>query len=510
MGYLRFKRIIDILLSTIGLMVLAPLFVVLILAIKLDSPGPVFFKQKRFGIHKLYFNILKFRTMSIDTPKDTPTHLLENPDQWITRVGKLLRKTSLDELPQIINILLGEMSIVGPRPALWNQLDLINERDKYGANDVPVGLTGWAQINGRDELEIDMKAQLDGEYAKNIGLRMDIKCFIGTILSVLRGDGVVEGGTGIKNSKVDNFTVLMAEFDNTMEISTEVRKILITGENSYIGKSLENWLMRYPHKYKVDTIDMKDGSWKMHDFSVYDVVFHVAGIAHVSTDPKMEELYYKVNRDLTVETAKKAKEDGVKQFIFMSSIIVYGDRSNSKRVIDSSTIPTPSNFYGKSKLQAEEGINCLKSNDFKIVVVRPPMIYGKGSKGNYPRLANLALKIPLFPDFDNERSMLHVDNLCQFIKLMIDNEESGLFFPQNEEYVKTSNLVKLIGEVHKKKIWMTKLFNPALRLMLGIDIVNKVFGNLVYDKSMSVYFKSNYQIRSFRESIELTELENTK
>ena len=199
--YIKIKRIIDLILASLGLIVLSPVFLILIIAIKLDSQGPVFFKQKRVGIHKSHFNILKFRTMRIDTPKDTPTHLLENPDQWITKVGKFLRKTSLDELPQIINIFLGDMSVVGPRPALWNQYDLIAERDKYGANDVPVGLTGWAQINGRDELEIDVKAKLDGDYARNIGLKMDLRCFFGTIFSVLRGEGVVEGGTGAKTAQ---------------------------------------------------------------------------------------------------------------------------------------------------------------------------------------------------------------------------------------------------------------------------------------------------------------------
>ena len=284
-----------------------------------------------------------------------------------------------------------------------------------------------------------------------------------------------------------------------------MKNILITGRNSYIGTSLENWLMREPDKYKVDTVDMKDGSWKEKDFGSYDVVFHVAGIAHVSSNPEMEDLYYKVNRDLTIETAEKAKAEGVKQFIFMSSIIVYGDSSSSKRVIDRNTVPTPSNFYGNSKVQAEEGIKYLETDDFKIVVLRPPMIYGKGSKGNYPRLANMAKKTPVFPDINNERSMLHIDNLCEFIKVMIDHEETGLYFPQNKEYVKTSELVKTIAEVHGKKIWMTKLFNPVLRLMFGIGIVNKVFGNLVYEKSMSDYDKANYRIRDFKESIELTE-----
>lgn len=200
MIYLKIKRVIDFVLSGIGLILLSPVFLLLIIAIKLDSPGPVLFKQKRVGIHKQHFNILKFRTMRIDTPSDMPTHLLENPDQWITKVGKFLRKTSLDELPQIINIVKGEMSIIGPRPALWNQYDLIEAREKYGANDVPVGLTGWAQINGRDELEIDVKARLDGEYVEKIGFPMDVRCFFGTIFSVLRRDGVVEGGIG----RIDN------------------------------------------------------------------------------------------------------------------------------------------------------------------------------------------------------------------------------------------------------------------------------------------------------------------
>ena len=191
--YMKFKRFIDIILSLIGLIVLSPLFAILIIAIKFDTPGPVLFKQKRVGIHKSHFMILKFRTMRIDTPKDTPTHMLENPQQWITKVGAFLRKTSLDELPQIINILKGDMSIIGPRPALWNQYDLIEERDKYGANDVPVGLTGWAQINGRDELPIPEKAKLDGEYVKRFGFVMDTRCFFKTIFSVLTKDGVKEG-----------------------------------------------------------------------------------------------------------------------------------------------------------------------------------------------------------------------------------------------------------------------------------------------------------------------------
>ncbi|OUQ04408.1 lipid carrier--UDP-N-acetylgalactosaminyltransferase [Erysipelatoclostridium sp. An15] len=195
------KRIIDFILSLCGLIILSPVFIILCIWIKLDSKGPILFKQKRIGINKSNFNIYKFRTMYIDTPKDMPTHMLANPDQFITRAGKFLRKTSLDELPQIINILKGEMSIIGPRPALWNQDDLIAERDKYQANNVKPGLTGWAQINGRDELEIPVKARLDGEYVKRISFLFDLKCFFGTITSVLRSDGVVEGGTGELHKK---------------------------------------------------------------------------------------------------------------------------------------------------------------------------------------------------------------------------------------------------------------------------------------------------------------------
>lgn len=191
-----FKRLIDLLLSTVGIVLLALPMLIIALVIKIDDPGPVFFKQKRVGIGKSHFSLLKYRSMKMSTPHDTPTHLLENPDQYITKVGRFLRKSSLDELPQIFNIWTGKMSIIGPRPALWNQDDLIAERDKYGANDVKPGLTGWAQINGRDELEIPVKAKLDGEYVEKMSFLFDCKCFFGTITSVLKSDGVVEGGTG--------------------------------------------------------------------------------------------------------------------------------------------------------------------------------------------------------------------------------------------------------------------------------------------------------------------------
>lgn len=281
-----------------------------------------------------------------------------------------------------------------------------------------------------------------------------------------------------------------------------MKKILITGKNSFVGTSFITWLDQYPEKYTIDSVSLRDDSWRELDFSRYDVVLHVAGIAHVSSSPKMKELYYKVNCDLTIETAKKAKSEGVKQFIFISSIKVYGD---SVTEIDKDTIPNPSDYYGSSKLKAEEGIKPLEDNNFIISIIRPPMIYGKNSKGNYPKLARAAQKLPIFPNIDNQRSMIHIDNLCEFIRLIIDNRESGTFYPQNREYVKTSEMVKIIAEVYGKKIRLTKLFNPLIILTVKkIDVINKMFGNLVYKKDMSNY-KINYQIRELSETIELTE-----
>lgn len=280
------------------------------------------------------------------------------------------------------------------------------------------------------------------------------------------------------------------------------KRILITGKGSYVGTNLIEWLKQWPEQYEVDEISVRGDEWKNKDFSQYNSVLHVAGIAHVSTDPEMEEQYYKVNRDLTIEVAKHAKTYEVKQFIFMSSIIVYGDSSGEKKVIDRNTIPTPSNFYGNSKLQAEEGLKPLESESFKVVIVRPPMIYGKNSKGNYPKLIKAAEVLPIFPDFDNMRSMLHIDNLNEFLRLLIKNEENGLFFPQNKEYVNTSELVRTISEIQEKTIVFTKVFNLPLKLLRSkVGIINKVFGNLVYDKNLSIY-KDHYQLRNLKESVE--------
>lgn len=283
-----------------------------------------------------------------------------------------------------------------------------------------------------------------------------------------------------------------------------MKNILITGANSYIGTSFENYIKRFDG-YSVDTVDMIDGSWRNTDFSKYDVVFHVAGIAHSDTKNPTEETkkkYYAVNTDLTIETAEKAKAEGVKQFIFMSSMIVFGTK---QECITENTIPQPDNFYGNSKLQADIGIHKLESENFKVVSIRPPMIYGKGSKGNYPVLSKFAKITPIFPNIDNKRSMLYIENLCEFIKLMIDNSENGYFYPQNNEYVKTSELVKEIAAAHRKRILLTKLFNPLIMIFIQKNkIVKKVFGNMYYEKSMSKY-KENYSKFCFEKSIERTE-----
>ena len=291
-----------------------------------------------------------------------------------------------------------------------------------------------------------------------------------------------------------------------------MKKILITGANSYIGASFEMYLKEnYPEDYIVDTVDMIDGSWRETSFAGYDSVFHVAGIAHSDGGKISEEkakLYYAVNTDLTIETAKKAKADGVKQFIFMSSAIVYGASApiGKTKMINRDTPVNPENCYGDSKVQAERGILPLNDNNFKVVILRPPMIYGKGSKGNYPLLAKIALKTPIFPYVKNERSMLYIENLCEFVRLMIENEEQGLFWPQNAEYSNTSELVKMIAEAHGKKVHLVKGFGWSLRLMSHVTgLVNKAFGNLTYDMNLSEYTE-NYRVADLKESVKRTEV----
>lgn len=290
-----------------------------------------------------------------------------------------------------------------------------------------------------------------------------------------------------------------------------MKKILITGANSYIGTSFENYIVNnFPDKYSVETVDMLDGTWKNKSFSGYDTVYHVAGIAHSDSGKISEEkskLYYAVNTDLAIETAKKAKEDGVKQFIFMSSAIIYGKSAKigKKKVITRETLPSPANSYGDSKLQAENGILSLCDSEFKVVILRPPMIFGKNCKGNYPTLKKFAKKLPLFPMVNNERSMLYVGNLVEFVRLMIENEENGIFFPQNEEYSNTSKIVYEIAKVNGKKLYLVKGFGWLLKILSHFTgLVNKAFGNLTYDKSISEY-KENYRKYTLQEAIKAIE-----
>ena len=283
-----------------------------------------------------------------------------------------------------------------------------------------------------------------------------------------------------------------------------MKKVLITGANSYIGTSFEKYIAENGVDFEIDTLDLLNPDWRKYSFSGYDSVFHVAGIAHFSKDESKKDLYYKVNTELTEEVAKIAKQQGVNQFIFMSSIIVYGDSTNSQRIITKDTQPSPSDFYGDSKWQAEQRLNKLSTPSFNIVILRPPMIYGKGSKGNYPRLSKLSKTLPIFPKIENQRSMLHIDNLCECIRQVIERGESGVFFPQNKEYVCTYELVGEIAASQGKKVYLISIFNPIIKLFFGLDTVKKVFGNLVYDQEMS-HYDFDYQVTDFEESIRLTE-----
>lgn len=282
-----------------------------------------------------------------------------------------------------------------------------------------------------------------------------------------------------------------------------MKKILITGENSYIGKSFEQWALQFSNEYSVHTISTIEDTWEKYDFSTYDVVLNVAGIAHVDASPKMEDLYYKVNRDLCIKICEKAKESGVKQFVFLSSMIVF---SNLIDRIDKNTKPNPRNFYGNSKLQADEYIQKSNSQDFKVVSVRPCMVYGPNCKGNFGKLSKFAQMMPMFPDYENKRSMIFIDNLCEFIRLMIDNEEKGIFHPQNKEYICTKSAVEKISSYYGKKIWFTKIFNPIIKLLhRKVNILNKVFGDYYYEKELSNYKDFSYCVIDFEKSITLTE-----
>ena len=294
-----------------------------------------------------------------------------------------------------------------------------------------------------------------------------------------------------------------------------MKKVLITGAGSYIGSSFEKYVaQKYSERLSIDTIDMVDGSWRDKDFSPYDCVFHVAGIAHAdvgNVPDAVKAKYYAINTDLAIETAKKYTEEDVKQFVFMSSAIIYGESApyGKSKEITCETVPSPSNFYGDSKWKADKGIRELESGEFIVAVLRPPMIYGKGSKGNYPALSRMARKMPIFPDVANERSMLYIENLCEFLAQVIIRGCRGIFWPQNAEYTRTSEMVKMIGQVNGHKIWVSKAFNWVVRIFSLVPgkmsgLTNKAFGNLTYAQSMSAYgFK--YQVVNFRESIERTE-----
>ena len=298
--------------------------------------------------------------------------------------------------------------------------------------------------------------------------------------------------------------------ENAVYDRKKLKRILITGANSYIGTSVETYLNQWPDRYSVDTLDMLDPNWREYDFTGYDSVYHVAGIAHADTGYVSEETkqqYFEVNTALTIETARIAKAAGVPQFIFMSSAIVYGDAApiGQMKMITKDTPTSPTNFYGNSKIQAEKGLLELAGQTFKVVILRPPMIYGKGSKGNYPKLSGMARKMPVFPKVYNQRSMLYIGNLTEFVRLMIENEESGIFRPQNGEYSNTSELVQMIAKAHGRKVrlaggcqWLLKLLSKCTGL------VNKAFGSLTYDMEMSNY-KDDYRRYTLEESIEETE-----
>ena len=282
-----------------------------------------------------------------------------------------------------------------------------------------------------------------------------------------------------------------------------MKRILITGAGSRVGICFEKWMSQWPEKYYIETLDMMNEEWRKYNFSGFDSVFHVSGIAHVTLDPSMESLFYKVNRDLTIETATVAKKAGVKQFIFMSSGIVYGDSSDVgvPLVINKDTDPNPANFYGNSKLQAEEGLRKLEDENFKVVIIRSPALYGIGMKSHYNNLSDFARKHHIFPKVNNQRSMLYNKNLAEFVRLMIDNEENGVFWPQNKEYTSTVGIIKDVANFHGRK--MTLIPVPLLVVKIGakfLPALKKAFGNFTYDQSISAY-KQEYRLFSYEESI---------
>ncbi len=285
-----------------------------------------------------------------------------------------------------------------------------------------------------------------------------------------------------------------------------MKRIIITGAGSYIGTAVAAHLSGFAGAYRVETVDMLDGGWKDRSFAGADCVYHVAGIAHVDPDPSREALYFRVNRDLAIETARKARAERVGQFVFMSSIIVYGEGAAGSASIGPDTPPAPAGFYGRSKLEAERGLEELRDEGFRVAILRPPMVYGPGSRGNFPRLASLARRVPVFPDIDNRRSMIYIGNLCEFVRFVVDDRADGTFFPQNREYVKTTDLVRAVAAVHGRNLRTTRIFNPLVLGLAGrVRALEKLFGNLVYERDMSAYRDFAYCRYDFETSIRLTE-----
>jgi UDP-glucose 4-epimerase len=287
-------------------------------------------------------------------------------------------------------------------------------------------------------------------------------------------------------------------------------KILVTGSKSYVGTSLKKWLGQWPNKYSVDFISLRNDEWKNRDFFEYDVLFHTVAIVHKKEKPEMKGLYYKINRDLTVEVAKKAKKEGVKQFIFMSSMSVYGlnGKIGEAVIITKDTPCNPNTFYGKSKLEAESELKKIEDRQFRVAIIRAPMVYGPNCPGNYTRLKKLVMKTPVFPLINNKRSMIFIDNLCEFIKLLIDNKDHGLLFPQNKGYVNTSELIRLIAKENSKKIYFSRILTYVINFFgKKISVFNKVFGNLVFDLDLSSYRDFKYCVVDLERSVEICEKE---
>lgn len=517
------KRLLDVVCASVGAIVILPLYLLICVGIKCCDRGPVHFSQKRIGRNKRYFYLYKFRTMKVSTPHDVPTHMLKNPEQYITPVGKLLRKFSLDELPQIWNVLRGDMSFIGPRPALWNQEVLIAERDKYGANDVRPGLTGWAQTNGRDALELHQKAMLDGEYVHREGLLMDLRCLCKTFHSVVCREGVIEGENQSKaySAKVsDEERIGHIGFSKKVQVDRSQRKrVLITGAGSYLGESFQKYARkRYAANFDIEVLDMEKESWREASFSSYEVVFHVAGLAHADVGnvcDAAKERYYKINTELAVETAAKAKAEGVGLFVFMSSMIVYGESApyGKRKVITEKTVPAPANFYGDSKFQADVALRQMADETFRVIVLRPPMIYGRGSKGNFPILATMAKRLLVFPDVSNQRSMLYIENFCELLcQVMLIRDFSPaavVLLPQNERWMETTEVAVQLAKAMHKPLRKAPWLAPAVRVAGKIPgrisrLVHKAFGSNCYERKLSQYQGLDYQRIGVEESIRRT------